>query len=343
MLRIILYAVLLALHGTSAVAQGDAARDLSGARNPERGWFFFEKMPKPAQPTPPEFQPSPTPAPTPAPSQSERERCENAQTWTAECGFVHPGEDFAFQAKQRDALLERMAMAPNNPQAVEAFQFYMKWVVERAAEVANLWQYNLVQNPELDANTRQPISSFGLRLMSDVRDGRDAEIFASLKADGAFLVYFTRNDCVFCHQMAPHVRQLAQKSGLPVRNAALDNTCMKEMEEGCLKGPAVQAPAQALQVSIVPTVFIYIPSGNTWLRIATGLTDPQTMSARAVSFFAAYRNALLKGIDNGAPGRASVDFSGTTPTGTAMGVEGAKGLRVPTEQEVARMLGKSGN
>lgn len=341
MLRIFLCTLLLGLHGSLlAQPQTGTGSDLTGARNPERGWFFFETQPQPVEPSVVDPQPLP-PTPSTPRTQTEQERCQNAQTWTAECGFVHPGEDFAFQAKQRDALLERMTMAPNNPQAVEAFQYYMKWVVERAAEVANLWHYNLVQNPELDANTRQPISTFGLRLMADVRDGRDAEIFASLKEDGAFLVYFTRNDCVFCHQMAPHVRQLSKNSGLPVRNAALDDTCMKGLEEGCLKGEAVQAPAQALQVSIVPTVFIYIPSGNTWLRIATGLTDPHTMSARAVSFFAAYRNALLKGIDNGLSGRAPVDFSGTAPTGTAMGVEGAKGLRVPTEREVARMLGAS--
>lgn len=315
------------------------APDLERGPKPERGWFFFEteRPAAPAQPAPPAAEPAPAPA-TPV---SQHERCRQPQSWTPGCGFVDPGEDFDFQARQRDALLEQMTMSQNNPQAVEAFQYYMKWVVERAAQVANLWQYNLTQNPELDATVRQPVSAFGLRLMSEVREGHAAEIFAALKDEGAFLVYFTRNDCTFCHQMAPHVQRLSRTSGLPVRNAALDEVCMREFAEGCLKGKAVQTPAQALQVSIVPTVFVYIPSGNTWLRIATGLTDPQTMSARAVSFFAAYRNALLKGVENGAPGRPSVDFSDTTPTGTAAGVGAAKPTeRVPTEREVAEMLGK---
>jgi conjugal transfer pilus assembly protein TraF len=321
-----------------APAAGGARSDLGTGPSPERGWFFFESEKKPAAPPP-----AATPAKPPAASASvsREERCRRAQSWTPECGFVDPGEDFEFQARQRDALLEQMTMSNNNPQAVEAFQYYMKWVVERAAQVANLWQYNLTQNPELDATARQPVSAFGLRLMSDVREGRDAEIFATLRDDGAFFVYFTRNDCMFCHQMAPHVQRLARTAGLPVRNAALDEVCMRGFEEGCLKGKAVQAPAAALQVSIVPTVFIYIPSGNTWLRIATGLTDPQTMSARAVSFFAAYRNALLKGVANAAPGRAPVDFTDTLPTGTAAGVAGVAATpRAPTEREVAELLGK---
>lgn len=322
----------------SAHAGGAARSDLGEGPSPERGWFFFETEKKPAvEPTLPPRVPAQA---TPAGSAPEQ-RCSDPRSWTPECGFVDPGENFEFQARQRDALLEQMTMSNNNPQAVEAFQYYMKWVVERAAQVANLWQYNLVQNPELDATARHPVSAFGLRLMSDVREGRDAEIFAALREDGAFLVYFTRNDCAFCHQMAPHVQRLARTTGLAVRNAALDETCLREFAEGCLKGKAVQAPAQALQVSIVPTVFVYIPSGNTWLRIATGLTDPQTMAARAVSFFAAYRNALLKGVANAAPGRAPVDFTDTSPTGTAAGAARlVNAPRAPTEREVAEMLGK---
>jgi hypothetical protein len=58
-----------------------------------------------------------------------------------------------------------------------------------------------------------------------------------------------------------------------------------------------------------------------------------------ISFFSAYRTALLKGVSNGEGSRASVDFSAEdSVSGNAVGVAPAKTARPPTETEVRKFL-----
>lgn len=337
-----LFALLLSLGMCfSAAAQTKApGSDLAGDRSPERGWFFFEDPPKAVEPEKEEPPPKAAMPSTPPPPPKEQ-RCVKKDTWTPDCGFVNPGQDFQFQAKQRDALMERMSLAQNDPKAVEAFQYYMRWVLERTAETTNLWWYNMVQNPDLDPNVSAPISAFGLRLMTDVQKNQEKEIFDLVKAEGGFFVYFSRSDCVFCHQMKPVLEGLSRRTGLEVRNASLDKQCMAGFTEGCMTAPATEAPAAALQVATVPAVFLYVKP-NTWIRVATGVVDVESMTTRTVQFFSAYRSALLNGVENSQDGRPSVDFSANQATGTAAGVKGlgdGKKVELPSEDDIARMLG----
>lgn len=310
--------------------------DLNAGPRPERGWFYFETPPK-APEKPEELNKLPTELP-PAPKE---EKCKKKDTWSPDCGFVNPGEDFEFQSKQRDALMQRMSLAKNDPKAVEAFQYYMRWVLERTAETTNIWWYNMVQNPELDPSVSQPISAFGLRLMTEVQKNKDKEIFALIKSEGGFFVYFSRSDCAFCHQMADVLKSLETRTGLDVRNASLDGKCMPNFAEGCMVAPATQGPAERLQVATVPAVFLYIKP-NTWLRVATGVVDTESLVTRTVQFFSAFRAALLTGVENGNAGRPSVDFSTNEASGLGNGVSGAKAggpVRLPSEEEIAKMLG----
>lgn len=336
LLKIVPLVLIFACSGVfaQAVQKVDPASTLQ--QKAERGWFFYED---PVKPKEPKLQkPKPEDEAKTAKEKPPEEQCKTPETWTAKCGFINPGTNFEFQAKQRDALLENMTMSQNDPKAVEAFQFYMKWVMGRASEVANLWYYNMVQNPDLDASASQPVSSFGLRLMTDVKKGHAQEIFKALKDDEGMLVYFTRSDCQFCHSMAPNVRSISEQTGLPLWNAALDDGCIPGFESKCLSGAAVQKPAQALQVSIVPTLFLHVPP-STWIRLSTGVTDEASILARTVSFFAAYRTALLKGVDNGDALKPSVDFSfKDSLTGNAKGVTPSKTPKAPSEADVRKLL-----
>jgi hypothetical protein len=334
-------------NGSSAALQPPAkvspGQDLSPSQKIERGWFFFEKKAA-------EEVKEPTPATTPPPPASKEDApkkdiddlCKKAGTWTKSCGFVDPGTDYDFQAKQRDALLVGMSMSQNDPKAVEEFQYYMRWVMGRASEVANLWQFNMIQNPELDPSAKQPISTVGLRMMTDVKKGQSKEIFKIIKEEGGMVVFFTKSDCEFCHAMAPSMSRISAAMQIPVRNASLDSKCLPSFLEGCLAGEDVQAPAQALQVTTVPTAFLYVKP-NTWIRIATGITDDETMKSRIFSFYSAYRNALLKGVNNSLKGRPSVDFSfedsvdGSSKGTSKVDVGSSVG---PSEADVAQMLGK---
>lgn len=326
----IVSAVLVISAATLAHAQTKSVN----APNPERGWFFFEDPPvveKPAEVKP--AQPKTTQEPG---EKRPEDPCKKKETWTPECGFVDPGTDFSFQEKIRDGLMQRMSLSKNDPKAVEAFQYYMKWVIERTAEVTNLWWYNMVQNPELDPSVQSPISALGLKLMSEVKSNNARDIFSLIKEEGGFFIYFSKHDCQFCHAMTDVLKLLERDTGLKIRNAALDDKCMPNFEEGCLKHPATYEPAVALQVTVVPALFLYVPQ-NTWIRVATGVTTLDTIKERTVQFFAAYRSALLNGTDNSDGVRPSVDFSGTAVTGLGKGVEKST-PRLPSPEDIKRLL-----
>ena len=343
-LRIAALAVALSAAPFTVFAQqgpGDSSArstDLAGSEKPERGWFFFDD---PEKKTPEEPESDKPLLPGNLPPPPKESRCAKKETWTADCGFVHPGTDFEFQALQRDKLMERMSLAYNDPKAVEDFQYYMRWVLERTAETTNLWWYNMVQNPDLDPSVTAPVSAFGLRLMTEVKRGHEKEVFNLVKSEGGFFVYFSRSDCEFCHQMRPVLHQLKNRTGLEIRNAALDTTCMPGFEAGCMTSPRTDAPAAALQVATVPAVFLYVKP-NTWIRIATGVVDTESMVTRTVQFFGAYRSALLAGVDNGEGAKPSVSFSEVGPTGVGKGVAGltpgAKPV-LPSESDIQEMLG----
>lgn len=266
----------------------------------------------------------------------EEKKCKTKETWTAECGFVEPGNDFEFQAKQRDILLQQMSLRPDVPEVVEAAQLYMKWIVSKAAQAANMWYFNMIQNPDLDPTVKNPISEVGLALASNVKSAHRREYFKTIREEGGVLFYFSRADCSFCHDQAPTTKRVARTMGLPLINIPLDGKCIEGFEgKDCEPNIPIEQIA-VLDVKTVPSIFLYVPQ-NTWIRLGTGIVSDDKILAHTVNFFSAYRAALLAGIDNSKGARPTVSFDSEineTPTGTTP----ADGSAQPAAPDRNRML-----
>ena len=266
--------------------------------------------------------------------------CLKQDTWTAVCGFIDPGADFEFQAKQRDILLQQMSLRPDNPASVEAAQRYMKWVVSKASQAANMWYFNMVQKPDLDPTVKSPVSEFGINLASKITQASQVEYFKLMREEGAILFYFTRADCIYCHDQAPYSLRVAKTMGLRLINVPLDGICITGFpSEDCANEVPVEQ-MKALDLQIVPTMYMHVPS-NTWLRLFTGIKDDATVIANTVNFFSAYRAALLQGVDNGDGIRPSVSFSpdySGKPSGVAM-ADGKENQIVPTQEKLMEIMG----
>lgn len=319
----------------------------------KKGWFWYldppeekkkdapkpvERPPEPAAPVKP-TQPVVIIAKSPKKELTPEEReklCKAKDTWDKVCGFIDPGEDFEFQAKQRDILLQMMSLTPDNPDAVEQAQRYMKWVVGKASMAANMWYFNMVQNPDLDPTVKNPISEVGIALATRITQATQYEYFRLIKEEGGILFYFTRSDCSYCFDQAPYAARVAHTMGLTIINIPLDGKCLPEFV-GLACGDNVK-PEQAgvLDVKIVPALYLYVPS-NTWIRLGTGVMTDQTILANTVNFFSAYRAAMVQGLDNSKGARPSVTFDpnfNQKPTGTAP----ADGAVAPGGLDRTRML-----
>lgn len=274
----------------------------------------------PRGPKPPEETPKADAKPFVLMTNAEKEvHCGDKKTWESACGFIDPGADFDFQAKQRDALLQMMSLTPENPDAVEAAQRYMKWVVGKASMAANMWYFNMVQNPDLDPTVKNPISEVGIALATRVTQASQVEYFKLIKEEGGILFYFTRDDCIYCHDQAPYALRVAQTMGLQMVNIPLDGKCLPDFKAEDCGDNVKPEDAAVLDIKIVPAIYLYVPS-NTWIRLGTGVVPDSTILANTVNFFSAYRAAMLQGLDNSKGARPSVTFDtkfNEKPTGTA--------------------------
>lgn len=323
-------------------------------QTPKRGWFWYKdpseiKAEKPKEiirvPSQEPIQEQEAPKvviPIPQSSEPEAEKCTTSETWDAGCGFVDPGDDFDFQAQQRDELLKMMSLRPDNPEAVEAAQRYMKWVVGKASMAANMWYFNMTQNPDLDPTVKNPISEIGLALASRVESASSNEYYRLIREEGGILFYVTRDDCIYCHDQMGATKRVARTMGLPLINVPIDGICLSGFEGETCGDNVPQEQIAALDVQIVPALYLYVPAA-TWIRLATGVVADSTIMANTVNFFSAYRAAMLNGLDNSSGTRPSVTFDPELrpqASGTAS-ADGSHNETLPSKEGMLDLLGFS--
>ena len=306
---LLMLALLITLNST-AIAQpsedrGQACLDSNNPR--ECGWFWGHLNDDDEE----EEEPEEPPVEVPMIKAPEEELdCTDPDQWEPSCGFVDPEGSFEFQAKQRDMLLNQSVMNPNNPETVESFQRYMRWAVDQAITMSRMWEWNQIQNQDLNPLVHSPVSSFGLRAASRTRDGKRNAVMEEINDQEGFLVWFTRTSCQFCHDMQPVMKQLARRTGLTIYNAPLDGGCMPEFSNSCdTSGRSVEA-AGHLAVEAVPDLWLHLPQDDLWFRVSSGVEAAQRITSRIEVFFGAIQRAAEKGLEAVGDGRSPpVDFS----------------------------------
>src|SRR5699024_3680979 len=129
--------------------------------------------------------------------------CKEADTWTADCGFIDPGLDYDFSQKQRKEHVQSAVMAPNDPNKVKELQRFNSWAVSKAVTMMKMWQWNMVQNQELNPTLTAPVANFALQAMADVRSKGRVDVVRQIREGGGFLMFFTRKECPACGIQAP--------------------------------------------------------------------------------------------------------------------------------------------
>ncbi len=302
---------------------GGRSLSRTGAVEPSgaRGYWFY--LFQPIRHRPPALA---IPKPGHRRTANQKTRCRSEIAWAADCGFLRP-KTFAFQSKERDALLHRMVMHPGNPKAVAAFQYYIRWVVDQSIYAAQVWQYNRLRNTKLNPDAYSPISRYGLQLAAGIQTRGRRAVWAALKRWGAFLVVFTKQSCEYCYAQAFPLEAVGADTGLTIYDASLQGKCLKAFSgpapanggqahgrpsrsasrprdnatSRCSPPARSIRPAQVLHVSVVPTVFLWLPK-NLWIRVGAGLTTTDDIETRIYNFFVAWRTAAATGHETGHTG-----------------------------------------
>jgi len=254
------------------------------------------------------------------PKKEKDKDCSDPKEWDSSCGFVNPDdlppeEAFAFQAKQRDVLLQNMAVRPESMDTVMAAQRYINWVVDKAMLLSNMYEYTAVQNPELDPNAQYTSSSFGQQLIASQNLDNRELFWQTLKSWGGEIVIFTRASCPFCEQQGRTLEDFLYEHKVKLVEVTLEDQCVISYASECIKGEVAETSAKQFNVSTVPTTLVFVPSqkketpaDGLWLRISNGFSTGSTIRNRLYSYLNAWYAAAAKGVENAA---RQPDFNGT--------------------------------
>lgn len=297
----------------------------------EKGWFWGEREKEETAKEKPDAEFEPALA-----DQEEKEQdCSNPIDWTLDCGFVHPGKDFDFSQLQYKELTKQLAMHPEDTKKVLQYQKFVHWAVDQAVTAAKTAEWNIMQNQDMNPFIENPVGSFGMRAAASALTDHNRTVLQDIAQQGGFLVFFTRNDCIYCHKMYPTNWLLAQDIGLDLYNAALDGQCLKEVEEKfCYDKENIELVAKYLDVFLVPDLFLYLPKDDFWVRVSSGVESQETIKRRIVFFFSAVKNASQKGLQAAAEfNRPAVNFeSKNINERAAMGIGAAAGILQETKK-----------
>ena len=322
-------------HEGLPAARATVAFPGSSGQTGARGYWFYQNPPAPV-PAPTPARPA-LPAVRPVVRHRAPHPCRHASTWSARCGFLTP-HSFSFQTRERDALLHAMVMQPENQKAVKAVQKYTRWVVDQAIAATRMWQYNTVQDPNLSGTATAPISAYGLNLAFSVHALNKKAAWAAVKRFHGVLILFTKHDCTYCQAEVPLMRYMEQNTGLKIWQASLQGPCDKAFAARCVTAGKSSLPARMLRVSIVPTLFLYLPK-NVWIRVFAGLTTTETAESNLYNFFVAWREAAMHKLKTTGAGPA-MDFNPRSrPNPEEMHEFLQRQLPAPTRRGIAPRMG----
>jgi len=311
----------------SKILNSDGFECPEGLHPDERGWWWGCTEPEESISKPPKM----TSGQTKPTKEQKEELCSEQETWDAkECGFVNPNKikdykkAFEFQKMQQEQLSRQMVMNPTDEKAVLEYQKYNKWWLKQSVLTSDTWKFNILQNPEMDPKLKNPISTYGLQMASQIRKLDKESVWETLKEDGAFFVWWTSSDCQYCHAQAKTMKRLPKRmGGLEIYNTSLDDKCIEGYKgEFCRTvDEEVNTVAALLKIEVVPTLMMFIPNdvdeqmGGTWLKIAHGITSANEIENRSYKYFKAHASAIKKGLTSAIAGTPAMDFDYKKPTG----------------------------
>lgn len=171
-------------------------------------------------------------------------------------------------AEKRKALEEAMAEAilrPNPRNVIKAQQMQHK-LLNQSQKFSAVWMQNLLQNPELDATVKHPVTQFGIRLKKEDDQFKIEDRVKELSRHyGLFFIY--QGNCRFCKGMAGVVKQLSDKYGWKVLGVSQDGVVLPEFPES----KRDNGISQAWGIKGVPSVFVVNPETEQVIPIGHGL------------------------------------------------------------------------
>jgi conjugal transfer pilus assembly protein TraF len=171
-------------------------------------------------------------------------------------------------SEKRKVLEEAMAesILRPTPQAIARVQKLQYQWLTQSQKFSSVWMQNLLQNPDLDATVKNPVTQYGIHIKKEEDQLKlEARLKALSHQYGLFFIY--QGNCKFCKGMAGVVKQLSDKYGWKVLGVSQDGLMLPEFPES----KRDNGISQAWGIKGVPAVFVVNPETEQVTPIGHGL------------------------------------------------------------------------
>ncbi|WP_299775745.1 conjugal transfer protein TraF [uncultured Tateyamaria sp.] len=207
------------------------------------GWHFY---------CDPEPAPDPLKKVEPQPEQQAEEIPADPEPMTAT-------EEIEAYRKYTDELKHRAILDPT-PENVEAYMRANMEMAQMASRFAAVWQRVLFQTPELDANTRRPLTQMGTNIYQDQKNAAEEAALRRAASEAGFLfVYDDPVECRICLAQAEILVGMRDAYGIEILAVSTDGSPMQGFPEAVPN----EGQLEALGIDDLPRPFIAIVETET--------------------------------------------------------------------------------
>ena len=233
----------------------------------EKGWFWYESLPKETQ-------------------QKIQQAIQQVLS-----GSLQAKPTELSPAWFRQHFQQYMDKAQANPYDKEAMRTYLyleKYMRDQAEAFAYQRQAAVYADPFLDGSSQRGTASFAAQAMTQNGEKIKRKLLTELSSSFG-IYFFYRSDCSYCHQQAPLLKLLSKKYGFTIKPVSLDGKALakSDFNEFLID----RGQAKALNVRIVPSLFVFDLQNKTTISIAQGLQSLIEIEKRIV--YAAQRQGYI--------------------------------------------------
>ena len=180
-------------------------------------------------------------------------------------------------AEIRENLERLHALTVLNPteKNIYAYERFKLEQLDRVSKVTQATQRVYWKYPELDYSIKRPVSTIGKRVWLDERDAKIEKTIKTLSRNYG-LVYFFSSTCPVCKQFSPLLRELTDRYHLNIRAVSTDGGAIPEFRGAKID----RGEAQALAVSVVPTVFLFNTKTKEFIPVGSGFMSESDIKKR---------------------------------------------------------------
>lgn len=247
----------LALFINSGFAQVSGQGDEGFYERKAEGWFWYEVEPEPVEEKEPEeLKPSPS-----AP-----------QTKTEE----GPKPFSTVWVRGKMESLKEKAIEDPTAENMRAYLYMQKTALDMSSRFADEYMLQVALDPNLDENSRRPISQFGGRAMTMQANVNKQTVLEKL-SQKVGLWFFFASDCSYCHKQAPILQDMNMVYGTKTLAISLDNRPLSNTI--FTKFVPDRGHAKKYDVSVTPTLML-VKKGEEPVKLSEGILSKSELIQR---------------------------------------------------------------